>query len=65
MQTPGEQLLTGNSSSLARFRCEVHRRWHKWLGRRSWSGRMSWERFTRILVTYPLPQVRVVHSVYR
>ena len=29
------------------------------------SPHAHWERFTRILVTYPLPQVRVVHSVYR
>ena len=51
--------------ALGRFRYEVERLWRKWLSRRSWSGRMSWERFTRLLNNYPLPAVRVVHSVYR
>ena len=57
--------ITGNASALRRFRYEVERLWRKWLSRRSWSGRMSWERFKRLLANYPLPPVRVVHSVYR
>ena len=57
--------ITGNAQALRRFRYEVERRWRKWLGRRSRSGRMSWERFARLLNTYPLSPVRVVHSVYR
>ena len=57
--------ITGNGPALARFRHEVRRCWHKWLGRRSWGGRMSWERFARVLNTYPLPLARVVHSVCR
>ena len=57
--------VTGNGPALRRFRTEVGRRWCKWLGRRSWSGRMTWDRFTRLLKTYPLPPARVVHSVYR
>ena len=57
--------ITGNAQALGRLRYEVERRWRKWLGRRSRSGRMSWERFSRLLNTYPLPPVRVVHSVYR
>ena len=57
--------ITGNAQALGRLRYEVERRWRKWLGRRSRSGRRSWERFSRLLNTYPLPPVRVVHSVYR
>jgi len=57
--------VTGNGPAMRRFRTEVGRRWCKWLGRRSWSGRMTWDRFTRLLKTYPLPPARVVHSVYR
>ena len=57
--------VTGNGPALRRFRTEVGRRWCKWLGRRSWSGRMTWDRFTCLLKTYPLPPARVVHSVYR
>ena len=57
--------ITGNALALRRFRYEVERLWRKWLGRRSWSGRMPWERFKRLLENYPLPPVRVVHSVYR
>ena len=57
--------VTGNAPALRRFRTEAGRRWCKWLGRRSWSGRMTWGRFTRLLKTYPLPPARVVHSVYR
>ena len=57
--------MTGNFPALRRFRTEVGRKWCKWLGRRSWSGRMTWDRFTRVLKTYPLPPARVVHSVYR
>ena len=48
-----------------RFRFEVERLWRKWLGRRSWRGRMTWDRFARLRNTYPLPAARVVHSVYR
>ena len=57
--------ITCNAQALRRFRYEVERRWRKWLGRRSRSGRMSWERFARLLENYPLLPVRVVHSVYR
>jgi len=43
--------ITGNAKALSRFRYEVHRRWRKWLNRRSHAR-------------YPLPPMRVVHSVY-
>jgi hypothetical protein len=57
--------ITGNGKALTRLRYEVTRLWRKWLNRRSWKGRMPWERFRLLLDRYPLPPARVVHSVYR
>jgi group II intron reverse transcriptase/maturase len=55
--------ITGNSRALARFRHEVSRCWRKWLDRRNRQREMTWPRFTRLLSFFPLPAVRVVHSV--
>jgi group II intron reverse transcriptase/maturase len=57
--------LTGNGAALVSFRYQVERAWHKWLSRRSWKSRMSWARFAQITGHYPLPPIRVVHSIYR
>ena len=57
--------ITGNAGALGRFLHEVRRLWRKWLHRRSWRGRMTWEKFVRLSTRYPLPPPRVVHSVYR
>ncbi len=57
--------ITGNGRALARLLYEVRRLWRKWLHRRSWHGRMTWEIFVRLTARYPLPQPRVVHSIYR
>lgn len=52
----------GNSKALGRLRFEVQRIWRKWLDRRGGKRRMTWERFTRLLVRFPLRPARVVHS---
>jgi group II intron reverse transcriptase/maturase len=57
--------ITGNWDALNRLRYEVRRIWRKWLGRRSSKGKKTWEHFNRVLERFPLPQARVVHSVYR
>jgi len=57
--------ITGNAPALACFRWEVARVWRKWLNRRSQRARMRWDRFNRLLLRYPLPPPRVVHSIYR
>jgi RNA-directed DNA polymerase len=57
--------VTGNSLMLNRLRHEVKRVWRFWLNRRSQRARMTWERFHRLLERYPLPEARIVHSVYR
>jgi RNA-directed DNA polymerase len=56
--------LTGNGSALSAFAYQVTRIWHQWLGRRR-RGPLSWSTFGQLLRHYPLPAVRVVHSVYR
>jgi RNA-directed DNA polymerase len=56
--------ITGNGRALARLRHEVRRQWRKWLNRRSHAARLSWAAFARLVTRYPLPPVRVVHSIY-
>lgn len=56
--------LTGNASALAQFRTAVVRCWRKWLNRRNRERSLDWDLFNRLLERYPLPPVRVVHSVY-
>lgn len=57
--------LTGNVEALIVFRHRVYRRWFYWLRRRSHSGKLTWERYARMIERYPLPPARVVHSIYR
>lgn len=57
--------ITGNGRSLAAFRHQVMRAWCTWLRRRSQRAYLSWDRFNLLLKRYPLPPVRVVHSIYR
>jgi len=55
--------LTGNGRYL-RNAWEISKRiWKKWLGRRS-RNFMTWETFNKLLERYPLPQARIVHSIY-
>ncbi|HVZ94780.1 MAG TPA: group II intron reverse transcriptase/maturase [Phycisphaerales bacterium] len=56
--------ITGNHAALARFAHNVRCIWRFWLNRRSQRAAMAWERFSRLLTRYPLPQPRVVHSVF-
>jgi group II intron reverse transcriptase/maturase len=57
--------ITGNARALWRFQRQVERCWRKWLSRRCNRSGMDWERFHRLLIRYPLPPPRVVHSIYR
>ncbi len=56
--------VTGNARSLVNFLYSVQRVWRKWLNCRNSRREMVWERFNRLLARYPLPAVRIVHSVY-
>jgi group II intron reverse transcriptase/maturase len=56
--------VTGNYRSLRAFFESIKRVWKYWLNERSQRARMTWQRFKNLLVTWPLPRPRVVHSVY-
>jgi group II intron reverse transcriptase/maturase len=55
--------ITGNYRALNNFLRQVTREWRKWLNRRSQKARMTWERYNRLLITYPLPQPRIIHAI--
>ena len=57
--------ITGNGEALRHFRDAVQRIWQKWLSRRSWAGRLSWDAFNALRQRYPLPRALAVHSVCR
>lgn len=57
--------VTGNARSLEQFREEVRKLWRKWLNRRAQRRTMYWDRYVQLLKGYPLPAMRVVHSIYR
>lgn len=56
--------VNGNLQSVSRFVDEVRRAWHKWLNRRSQQAHMPWERFARMLESFPLPVPRVVVDIW-
>jgi RNA-directed DNA polymerase len=56
--------ITGNGESLQIFRFLVHRTWRRWLSRRHRKRKLDWEKFNRLLEMFPLPALRVVHSVF-
>ena len=54
--------INGNSRSLRLYYQRLQRHWRYWLSRRSRNGALNWERFRRLLVAYPLPPPRILHS---
>jgi RNA-directed DNA polymerase len=56
--------ITGNSTSLSRFRTAVVDCWCKWLNRRNRQRSLTWEAFRQLQERYPLPPVCVPHSIY-
>lgn len=57
--------ITGNGEALKTFRFLIHRTWRRWLSRRHRKRKLDWDKFNRLLDSFPLPPVRVVHSVVR
>lgn len=51
--------LPGNARALASLRDEMRREWKKWLGRRSWHGKLFWKRYRQIEAHYSLPRARI------
>jgi RNA-directed DNA polymerase len=56
--------ITGNGQALRTFLNLVRREWQQWLSRRHRKRNLHWTTFNRLLGRYPLPAVRIVHSVY-
>jgi RNA-directed DNA polymerase len=54
--------IAGNSENLNRLRHHARRIWRKWLSRRSWKSYINWEKFVRMLESYPLPRPRIMHG---
>ena len=57
--------ITGNGESLKTFRFLVHRTWRRWLSRRHRKRKLDWDKFNQLLASFPLPPLRVVHSVFK
>jgi group II intron reverse transcriptase/maturase len=58
--------ITGNAHALSSVRHQTIRAWKKWLSRRSRKARdkASWNWFNLLLMRYPIPPARAVHSIY-
>ena len=57
--------ISGNGRSVGRLTTEAKMAWYKWLNRRSQRSRLTWERYSRgLLRQYPLPQPRIVVSIW-
>jgi group II intron reverse transcriptase/maturase len=56
--------VTGNGERLGEFAWRVRRLWYYWLNRRSQRTCLTFVRFHRLLLRYPLPPPRVVHSIF-
>jgi RNA-directed DNA polymerase len=55
--------IMGNYRALNSYYHWVTQEWRKWLNRRSQKAKMTWERYCRLLVHYPLPRPRIVHAI--
>jgi RNA-directed DNA polymerase len=51
-----------NSRSLSKFVHAVRRIWRTWLSRRTRGRRLTWQRFAKLLVRYPLLPPRITHA---
>jgi hypothetical protein len=54
--------ITGNADALVEVYNRVTGLWRRWLSRRSWAGRLSWDGFKRLLGRLALPAPRILHS---
>lgn len=56
--------VSENYAGISEFYKLTKRMVRKWLNRRSQKRKMSWEKFTKYLEHYPLPEPRIVHNFY-
>lgn len=57
--------ITGNSRSMRNLWHTVHRRWQRWLSRRSQRSHVAWDVMLAILARHPLPKPVVMHPAHR
>lgn len=55
--------IRGNSGRLETIFMHAKKAWRYWLSRRSHKSSISWEKFERVLLTYPLPRPRILHGI--
>jgi group II intron reverse transcriptase/maturase len=55
--------IRGNSWRLETIFMHAKKAWRYWLSRRSNKSYISWEKFERVLLTYPLPRPRILHGI--
>ena len=56
--------ITGNNTSLGTFLQLVKYAWQKYLTRRNRERSLNWEAFERLIKQYPLPNPKIVHSIF-
>ena len=57
--------ITSNGKRLQWYADQAARIWQKWLSRRTRNGSIHWERFSKVLQRFPLPEPRIVHQYTR
>jgi len=57
--------ITGNGKALSALLYRVMHAWFKWLRRRSYKARRTWEWYRALLKRFPLPRPTPIHSVLR
>jgi RNA-directed DNA polymerase len=55
--------IRDNSWRLEAIFMHAKKAWRYWLSRRSNKSYISWEKFERVLLTYPLPRPRILHGI--
>jgi len=55
--------VRGNYESLDAVYVWTIRSWRKWLNRRGAKRTLTWERFHKLVLSFPLPRPRIVHSI--
>jgi group II intron reverse transcriptase/maturase len=55
--------IRDNSWRLEAIFMHAKKAWRYWLSRRSHKSYISWEKFERLLLTYPFPRPRILHGI--
>ena len=57
--------VTDNTPGIKRFSYEVSQLLFKWLNRRGKRGCINWEKFSKMLELFPLPQPRIMVRMFK